>query len=373
MSRDMKYKKVSEDYASLKRQLDDQNQLAAKLRREIGTGTPDKLVSEKRIQLDQIETQLSQIEQEIAIAEWQQKQLSASMTAATTQPSKAMNFDFDPEWRQLNLAMKTTEHDLAIARTHYGEQHETVVELKEHLKFSQDRLTERESQLAKIQITHLDPIDDKGLVGDKEVKTVRDLPQWIKLLKFKKELFTKSLSKQSTDFDKLFNNSQALAEANEAITYKKDMYNVVRSRLDQNELERKVPGSIEILSRAIVPSEPSSDRRKKFTFMILFGALAAGMTTAHLRTRISQTITEFDDVQQATDKPFLGQLPLLPAGQTIPPELNPLHNEYIRMIRTAVLKRLNGKKGCTITVTSAEVGAGKTTTSIMLARSLAQC
>jgi len=56
--------------------------------------------------------------------------------------------------------------------------------------------------------------------------------------------------------------------------------------LDQKNMERNVPGSIEVLTRAFVPSEPHKDRRIVFTAMALvLGSIGVGFTGWLLRRR----------------------------------------------------------------------------------------
>ncbi len=60
------------------------------------------------------------------------------------------------------------------------------------------------------------------------------------------------------------------------------MANAVRQRLDQKNMERNVPGSIEVLTQASVSSEPHKDRRIVFTAMALVLGLGMGGVAAFL-------------------------------------------------------------------------------------------
>jgi len=53
------------------------------------------------------------------------------------------------------------------------------------------------------------------------------------------------------------------------LQHKRQLFDAVRQRLDQKSIERNVPGSIEVLTRAFVPSEPYKDRRILYTAIVL--------------------------------------------------------------------------------------------------------
>ncbi len=89
---------------------------------------------------------------------------------------------------------------------------------------------------------------------------------------------------------------------------------------------------------------------------------------------MTESIHEARDLPAAGRPPFLGHLPLLhdpdSRGDLY---LNPLLAECIRMVRTALLQRMDGRQGGAILITSAAAGEGKSTVAWLLARSLAQC
>ena len=68
--------------------------------------------------------------------------------------------------------------------------------------------------------------------------------------------------------------------------HKRKLFDAVRQRLDQKNMERNVPGSIEVLSQASVSSKPYKDRRIVFTAMALvIGSIGVGFVSWLLRRK----------------------------------------------------------------------------------------
>jgi len=134
-----------------------------------------------------------------------------------------------------------------------------------------------------------------------------------------------------------------------------------------------------VLTRAFVPSQPYNDRRIVFTAMALVVSLGMGGGAAYLRAIRSQTIYAPKDMPQPTQIPFLGQIPLIrtrkPPGRLLLDEME--QNQFIlvesvRVLRTALLSRLDGQGSSTILITSAMAGTGKSSFTLVLGRSMAQ-
>jgi capsular exopolysaccharide synthesis family protein len=137
-------------------------------------------------------------------------------------------------------------------------------------------------------------------------------------------------------------------------------------------MERNVPGSIEVLTRAGSSSQPYNDRRVAFTFMVLVLALGTGGGLAFLRAGRNQAIYTPKDMPHPMQVPFLGYIPVTPDVGSLDKETSPATFESIRIVRTALLSRLNGQACTTVLVTSAAEGTGKSTFTMMLGRSLAR-
>jgi tyrosine-protein kinase Etk/Wzc len=137
-------------------------------------------------------------------------------------------------------------------------------------------------------------------------------------------------------------------------------------------MELNAPGSIEILTQAMLPTKPYYDRRIAFTFMVMVLALGAGGGLAYLQANKTQAIYTPKDMPYPMQAPFLGYIPAtaadgLPFDQTSASTI-----ESVRVVRTALLSRLNGEHSTTVLVTSAAEGTGKSTFTMLLGESLAR-
>jgi len=158
------------------------------------------------------------------------------------------------------------------------------------------------------------------------------------------------------------------------IDRQRELYEAVRRQVDQKSMERNVPGSIEIV-KAMAPSRPSADRRVILSVMALFLGLAGGAGVAMLRAGASKAIFVAEELSCSATVPFLGQLPQVTSTPNHLPLDDPMLAEGIRMVRTSLLERLGRERALdnVVLITSAGPGDGKTTVSVILARSLAQC
>jgi capsular exopolysaccharide synthesis family protein len=376
---DMLYKKLLEEYNSLRNEIEGREKVAAKLRKDLGTGTPEELISQRRVRLDTMESQLEGIRRQITMYQWQQKFQDAdkasqkiAQQAPATQPGKE-RYETDVEWRRLYLDYRNIGHQIEVQRDRLGSNHPRMHELikteqlaRELLQARQDFLDNQFIQSGDIQLMANQASSVTALAP-------QTLEQTIARLKYEDKLLAGDVKKEQANFERAFDNAQMLSRENDIIKYKQELYQAIRTRLNEKEMERNVPGSIEVLSKAQVPSEPYQDRRIFYTLVTLMAALGSGFVVAFFRASTTQTIHEAEDLRHAVRTPFLGQIPYnrdLVNGMECE---SGMCGEFIRMIRTSLLQRLEKSWGNTILITSAYGGAGKTTVSILLARSLTQC
>ena len=74
-TKDDLYNSLQEQYNALNNQIKGQEMISAELRRSLGTGTPQELISSQRVRLDGMQARLSELQQSIAVLEWQRKEL----------------------------------------------------------------------------------------------------------------------------------------------------------------------------------------------------------------------------------------------------------------------------------------------------------
>ena len=121
------------------------------------------------------------------------------------------------------------------------------------------------------------PIDPNDSLHSEGVISVEH-----QLARAKKEdqLLRAEYEKKQAEFRELFATAQLLEKENSNLKHKRDLFNAVRQRLDQKNMERNVIGPVEVLTRAFVPSKPHHDRRMLFTAVALIVGLglSSGVT-----------------------------------------------------------------------------------------------
>lgn len=371
------YQTLVDRYRQLEREIEGRKEYLNKLRRELGTGTPEQLVAQKRVRLDQTLAELEKLEQQIRLKQWEKSELqrlsqNAGPTASQPATQRAQfdqRYQRDDEWRRLYLSVRRAEHKLELARARLGDENPRLLQLKQDLEFARDLLKAREAELEeqwRISPPDAAPQTD-GFAAD-----ARELEWQIRALKKQRDLILETLRKQQEDFDQTFEKAQLLARESDELSHKLEMFAALRQRKDAKELESNVPGSISLQTRAIAPHRPYRDRRRLLTAVVLVFALGLGIGAAYLRASLNPTIHEADDLPLGGPTPFLGHLPLVRNPERISDEEERRLAECMRMIRTALLQRLTTARGHVVMVTSAGPGAGKTAVAMLLARSLAQ-
>lgn len=380
---DLLYRKLMDEHNALRDEIEGREKVVAGLRKELGTSDPDELVSQRRIRLDQIEAQLAVLRRDQATTSWQQKELenlvkgrltagSQPSTGPGVEPSDLARFQDDMEWRRLYFEWRTAQRDVEDGRQRYTDAHEMTGELARRVKFAEDMLRGREAQLRDQARTH--PFASTGPAeGGMTLERELDVAgRRIKLLKYQEQLLTEEATSQRASWERAFDAAQILARENEAIRRRREVYTAVRTRLDQKDVERNVPGSIEVLTRALTPSQPDGDKRIMLTSIAVVLSLGVSLGVALARGGINPPVYTAVDFAQAVHTPMLGELPLI-RGKPLDMEDDPILAESIRQVRTSLLRSLGSHKGSAVLITSAGPGAGKTTVAAMLARSLAQC
>lgn len=381
------YRELLSQYQSLENDIRGREKSVAELGKSVGTELPQELISTQRVRLFEAQAQLSQLQQRIAVLQWEKKQASASESndvgagfaggAEEKQP-----YYNDEIWCQRDLEARTIQHQ--IASSVYAPNHPARVKLTKDLTFAEESRQRREVQL--------DEQWEKGLaaaISMPETATpitglalgegALPLEHQLARLQYQEQLLKAELDKQQAEFKNTFDTAQSLQIEKDELRHKRTLFEDVRRRLVEKDMERNAPGSVRVLTRAYAPSEPTSDRRLVFTAMALFAGLGLGGGAAFLRASRNQAIYAPKDMPQPMQAPFLGYVPLVrtksPPGKALWGEITQnqvLLVESIRLVRTALLSRLNGKGTVTMLVTSAAAGTGKSSFTKILGKSMAQ-
>lgn len=283
-AKDHLYRQLIDQYKSLDNEIKGQEMISAQLRRSLGTGTPQQLISSKRVRLDETQARLSELHQSIAVLEWKRKKLEDLMKQEITperndvpvdsivQMEKKPKYHEDSEWRALDINVRTIQHNLAASE--FDPNNPEIIRATKDMGFAKELLRLRETQLDEqwrdrpknVPEVPITITSDSGPDYEEDLRTLEfQLAQ----IKYEEQLLVEEFKKQQAEFQMLFENAQLLERENNSLQHKRDLFKAVRQRLDQKNMERIVPGPIEVLTRAFAPSEPYNDRRILYTAIVL--------------------------------------------------------------------------------------------------------
>ena len=389
------FRELADQYNTLRLQIQAQEQRCATLCESLGTQDPKELISSKRARLDQTQARLGDLQLRIAVLEGDRKVLEdfmkqdiaedgndvavASMGSVEKQPK---HYE-DAEWRRLDANVRTIRHN--IDTSPLKSKHPGWDRMAEELAYAEESLRLRETQLNEQWRDRPKdaagvPITIAGTSGPSNEETLISLEQQLDRATREKTLVLAEFETQKTKFDLLFKAAQELERENNVLLQKQELFSAVRQRRDEKNMERNIPtGSIDKLTPAFASSRPYNDRRAVFTAMVLVMGLGLGGGAAFLRASRNQAICAPRDLPPILQAPFLGYIPLTrikrPLGKSLHDEIQRIRDykiESVRLVRTALLSRLNGQGGATILIASAAAGTGKSTFTMMLGKSLAQ-
>ncbi len=375
---------LTSERAALQREIDGIVATKFNLSKRLGTTGSEELRSQLSSHLSSLEAEEERLQRELAMAQWELEILPVpsrdeDVDTVDTDGSDAedpredsqLRYAADVEWRGLNSGLDMARHELELARKRYGEAHPRIVELIASVDYAERMLREREAQLAQ------EWDGDVPQVASTTVGTVgpgsrAGLERQAQRLERQIGLLSEEIQRQRNRVAEAGDVAKDIAHYDEEIRYKRELYDAVRSRLSQLDMESKATARISVAAHAIAPTQPHRDRRILLSVMALAGALAAGLAVGYLRVSTDPRIREVSDIRPAGRIPFLGELPPFPKSMDLMADCDPAITEGVRMVRTALLARLADTGSRVVLITSSSSGAGKTSVAVMLSRSLAQ-
>jgi len=146
---------------------------------------------------------------------------------------------------------------------------------------------------------------------------------------------------------------------------------------DQNITGEIQPINLWVVERAQVPQFPYKPNKKKNLLLGLIVGLFGGIGLAFFIEYLDQSIKYPDETERALGLPVLGMVPLLKRKDgnidtVMTDQPRSTTAENYRALRTSVLLSSSTHPPRKILITSAAAGAGKSTTSVNLARAIAQ-
>ena len=183
-----------------------------------------------------------------------------------------------------------------------------------------------------------------------------------------KQILQDKLNKEDIATINLGRKQLDIQEQQEQLALTKEVYDTIRRRIQELEMERKRPARISVPYEAIVAPVPN--KRRKYTVAIIFGSLACGMFLALLKGKMDNCLYTPDDVARrigvriigtTTDVDYLDTLKL---PQQVACDYQTIRANLGLLDEGGIPKKL--------VITSAGVRDGKTTFAINLATSLAK-
>lgn len=180
--------------------------------------------------------------------------------------------------------------------------------------------------------------------------------------------FEEMLKKENAQTIELGRKHLAIQDFQDQFKLTKELYDSVRRRIMELEMERKRPGRISVAYYADVI--PAPNKRIKYTAALVLAALACGMSLAFLRDKVDTSLRSPDDFVKHVGVRIIGTTA---RTDRVEKSLRPQQvvDDYQTICANIELLSNEGIPA-KLVVTSATVREGKTTFSINLATSLAR-
>lgn len=366
---------LQEDERDLASDIAFSERAASEARRKLGTGSSaDELILQQRVRVDQLQGEIAELDLQIHVREQELADVEAAAASGESSDEGITSLAYieDPEWQRLDIAMKEAEQRLAAASEQFGEKHPIRIERKRELDFAKERLSNRERVIDQLVAAGV-PLGGGAEGDERSGNSVATLQQEIRRLDTRRQLVQQTLDRLTQEYAADFEAAETLRAESTKIARLNERLQQVHQR--QRELLEKgrVPPAIKVIASATPPTQPdNAQKRVKMALAALFGALALGIGSAYLRFRFDPRVAEVEEVHRSVSGPFLGYLPLMARNEGQSVFMNASQVEAMRVVRTALLNRLRKPDRNVVQITSASQGSGKSTVSILLARSLAQ-
>lgn len=336
--------------------------LKYELSEQLGSNVHEEVRAQRLGQLNSMKAGLQQMRAEQAVRKYERTAFEAgkmpeadsdAMVRATGSRDKIPSvLTLDPTWQEQFAAFEDAKRRLALAQKQFGSGHPSYQAVVADLENSERilRLTEARLLPGGYSTDHAEAVQ-----GKREEQLVASI---------------NTLQSELAAVDRVVNE---LGKAEERYVERKALRKELTDRLHALEMERNAPARVSLQSPGTLRRKPSSDRRLIYSACAMAATIILAAGIGFLRSRTDSTIHAYADISSSVPNgvPFLGQLPRARDALGEPEDslLGRAINENMRIVRTMMLQRLHRPKG-TVVVTSPEASAGKTTVSILLARSL---
>jgi len=277
-----------------------------------------------------------------------------------------MRYEFinaDPIFQVLSSNITQLDQGLIVAKQTLAPTNPELKRKAELLEVLKRRLEEKRNELGKT----FDDLMTQELAKNHEGQLTNVTIELTQIADYEKRL-QDMLAKENSETIELGRKNLAIQDQQEQLELTKELYDTVRRRIQQLEMERKRPARISIAFNANVAPVPN--KRIKYTVALIFGSLAAACSLALLMGRADHSLYTPDDITKRVGVRIIGTTTNVDSFDT--PRLPEQISCDYQTIR-ANLGLLN-EDGIPnkLVVTSPGMRDGKTTFSINLATSLAK-
>ncbi len=387
----LRFKTLREEHAALVKEIEKLVERRGELSKQLGTDDPDIVRAQLAQQVGQLEMERKTLNRQYELMRWDlQARAEAKGEAPPTETVEdvddAARFASDPVWSRLNQELQAAREEIMLAEQRYGEAHPRMKELRSQEANKKRLLAQRERQLGpgamagttggmqSRQTPTAGPTGATIATGADRMAFLDDASlRWmVRRYKRELELLDAEIAALRDEQESKGEMAKQVAQLNDQLRRQQELEEAIHNRIQALEIEHRAPGRISVATRAVPVSEPETDKRVLLSLMTLAGSLFVGVALAQLRLTMQPRIFAAQDVQRSARVPFLGQLPAAPVATSLADDGDPLVGECMRMVRTALLERLDGGGGQAVMITSASSAAGKTSVAIELAKSLAR-
>ncbi|MHC4396293.1 MAG: GumC family protein [Planctomycetota bacterium] len=363
---DRKLSVLENERRVLAEKLQRQRQTITQLAQEYGTVTLDgrqemmlQRVSSLLAELTKIEARRINLEAQVQLLEQTNEQNIAPEQLLTMRQEYINN---DPTLRVLTENIAQLDQELIVARQTFAETNPELKRRDELLQALGARLEQRKQEVSQtfdeLITGELDKAGNQRLVN-----TQAELEQTVAYETRLREI----LAKEDNETIGLGRKQLTIQDLQYQLDLDKEMYDTVRRRIQELEMERKRPARVSVAYNADIVSV--QDKRIKYTLALIFGAMAGGMLLAFLRDKADLSLRTPDDVAKRIGIRIIGTTT---SPHTIKRTLLPKQvAEDYQTIRANLGLLDGGTMPKKLVVTSPGTQDGKTTFAINLATSMA--
>ena len=255
------------------------------------------------------------------------------------------------------------EQGLVVAKQNLAPTNPVLKRKAELLQALKVRLEEKRREVAK---------DFDDLMGAELTKSNEDQLDGARIeleqiAKYEKRL-QDMLTKENAETIGLGRKQLTIQDLQEQLSLTKELYDTVRRRIQQLEMERKRPGRISVAYQANIA--PVGNKRLKYTAALMFGGLGCGMFMALLMAKADRSLHTPDDVIKRVGVRIIGTT--TDADHVDRLKLPQQLADDYQTIRANLGLLDGGRIPRKLVVTSPGIREGKTTFSINLATSMAK-